>query len=102
MTIKELQDQVRELREAQGWHDTSLERRVMSLVTELGEVVDETLKLVDSEKQQTEADLEEIRESLGMEIYDVIWNLCDLANLAGIDLEDAFSKKVALNRFRQW
>ena len=102
MTIKELQEHVKELREAQGWHDTSLERRTMFLVTELGEVMQETLKLVEVYSKHKEADLEHIRDNLGMEIYDVMWNLCDLANLAGIDLEAAFAKKVALNRNRRW
>lgn len=74
----------------------------MFLVTELGEVMQETLKLIEGHGKHTEADLEHIRDNLGMEIYDAMWNLCDLANIAGIDLEAAFAKKVALNRNRQW
>jgi NTP pyrophosphatase (non-canonical NTP hydrolase) len=102
MTIKELQDHVKELRESQGWHDTSLEHRTLFLVTELGEVVQETLKLVELQAKHREADLKDIRDHLGMEIFDVMWNLVDLANLAGIDLEAAFTKKIDLNRNRQW
>jgi NTP pyrophosphatase (non-canonical NTP hydrolase) len=37
-----------------------------------------------------------------MEIYDVVWNLFDLADLAGVDLEEAFARKVDLNRSREW
>jgi NTP pyrophosphatase (non-canonical NTP hydrolase) len=37
-----------------------------------------------------------------MEIYDVIWNLLDLAELAGVDLEEAFRKKAGLNEGREW
>ena len=37
-----------------------------------------------------------------MEIYDVFWNLCDLANLVGINLEEAFAQKVEVNRHRTW
>ncbi len=102
MTLKELQEHVRELRAAQGWHDTSLEHRAMFLVTELGEVVQETLNLIQAYGQQGDSDAERIKDNLGMEIYDVVWNLCDLANIAGIDLEAAFAKKVAINRNRHW
>jgi NTP pyrophosphatase (non-canonical NTP hydrolase) len=48
------------------------------------------------------AELETERENLGMEIYDVIWNLLDLAELAGVDLEEAFRKKAGLNEGREW
>ena len=42
------------------------------------------------------------REDLGMEIYDVFWNLYDLAEISGVDLEDAFAEKAKLNRERSW
>jgi NTP pyrophosphatase (non-canonical NTP hydrolase) len=41
-------------------------------------------------------------ESLGMEIYDVNWNLLDLAEMAGVDLEETFRKKASLNQGREW
>lgn len=102
MHIQDLQAQAKELREAQGWTDSSLERRSMFLVTEVGEVVQETLRLTEALGKQPEADLQRIRDNLGMEIYDVVWNLCDLANLAGIDLDAAFAMKAAINRSREW
>lgn len=38
-----------------------------------------------------------------MEIYDVIWNLLDLAEMAGVrDLEETFYKKASLNEYREW
>jgi len=37
-----------------------------------------------------------------MEIYDVIWKLLDLAEMAGVDLEAAFAKRAALNEDREW
>ena len=42
------------------------------------------------------------RERLGEEIYDVAWNLLDLADLAGVNLEGAFEKKVRQNEGREW
>ena len=102
MTLKEMQEHVRELREAQGWRDESPERRAMFLVTELGEVARETLKLSGAYGQLADTDHRQARENLGMEMYDIMWNLCDLANLLGIDLEAASARKAAINRLRKW
>ena len=107
MDIRQIQSQARELRALKGWNDTTLDRRVVFLVSEVGEVAKELLQL---ERLQHAAaaydgrtsDQEAVKERLGMEIYDVIWNLCDLANLAEIDLEAAFLKKNELNREREW
>ncbi len=41
-------------------------------------------------------------ENLGMEIYDAIWNLCDLTDLAGIDLERASATKAEPDVSREW
>lgn len=37
-----------------------------------------------------------------MEIHDVFWNLCDLAEISGVDLEGAFAEKAKRNRQRSW
>ncbi len=99
MTIEDLQRHVTELNDAQGWHGTTPEERAMWLVTEVGELVREVLRLA---KATDEAELAEVRHNLGMEMYDVVWNLCDLANIVGVDLEEAFAEKVAINRGREW
>ena len=99
MTIEELQRHVRELNDAQGWHDTTPEERAMWLVTEAGELVREVLRLAEA---TGEAEIAGVRHKLGMEMYDVVWNLCDLANIVGVDLEEAFAEKVAINRGREW
>jgi NTP pyrophosphatase (non-canonical NTP hydrolase) len=66
----------------------------------VGEVAREVLEI--SRGKLSAAELETVRENLGMEIYDVIWNLLDLAELAGVDLEEAFRKKAGLNEGREW
>ena len=96
MQIAEIQVQARELRLAQGWTSTDPAERLAYLMTEVGEVAREVLDM-----RQDGSDAE-ARERLGMEIYDVVWNLCDLANLFDVDLEPAFEKKVAINRARTW
>ena len=40
--------------------------------------------------------------SVQMEMYDVIWNICDLANLLSIDLEASFAAKIEINKTRKW
>ena len=95
--IKELQEHAKEL--AQVLPAMTVERRVMFLMTEVGEVTREVLRLSRSVDQ---ADADAIKADLGMEMYDVIWNLCDLANMVGIDLETSFAAKIAINKTRQW
>ena len=105
MTIEELQQQVRQLKSAKGF-DIGLEQRLAYLVSEVGEVATEVLKLsrdgnTDVGKMNA-AEIETITENLGMEIYDVMWNLVDLADMAGVDLEEAFARKAGLNEGREW
>ncbi len=47
-------------------------------------------------------DLGAARTALGHEIFDLIWNLCALANATGIDVEDAARAKMRLNANRTW
>ncbi|HDR3403502.1 TPA: pyrophosphatase, partial [Bacillus anthracis] len=39
---------------------------------------------------------------IGLEMFDVIWNVCDLANKLEIDLEKAFEEKMRINKKREW
>ena len=75
-------------------------------MSEVGEVATEVLKLSrDGNKdfgKMSAAELQSVRENLGMEIYDVMWNLCDLAETAGVNLEEAFANKARLNQVREW
>ena len=97
MTIKALQEQAKEL--AANFDGVTPERRVMFLLTEVGEVAEEVLNLTGAYGQP---DCDTVKRNLGLEMYDVIWNLCDLANMLGIDLEDAAQRKIAINRQREW
>ncbi|MEB4783501.1 MazG-like family protein [Paenibacillus jamilae] len=99
MELAELQQSVRFFSKERGFDKSSLEQRALFLVTEVGEVVREVLKF--SYHSESEK-LEEIKEDLGLEMYDIIWNLCDLANKVGIDLEVAAHKKIEINRNRIW
>lgn len=100
MDIKSFQQQVNAL--SQYLDTKSPERRMMYLVSELGEVVDEVMELTSVDKDTPQETIDEIKERLGLEIYDLIWNAVDLANMFEIDLEKAFQKKIAINEKRRW
>ncbi len=103
--MEELRRQVRDLKSDKGF-DGTLEQRLAYLASEVGEVAREVLKLSrDGNADVGTMSAEEVRsvkESLGMEVYDVVWNLLDLADLAGVDLEAAFEKKATMNEGREW
>ena len=96
-TIKELQEHAKEL--AQALPESTVEQRMLFLLTEVGEVAREVLRLSRSADQ---ASADTIKADLGMEMYDLIWNICDLANMLSIDLEASFAAKIAINKTRKW
>jgi NTP pyrophosphatase (non-canonical NTP hydrolase) len=105
LTVGDLRRQVRELKADKGF-DITLEQRLAYLTSEVGEVAREVLRLSRDGKADVGVmgaeEVASVRENLGMEIYDVLWNLLDLADLAGVDLEDAFEKKAERNEGREW
>lgn len=64
----------------------------MYLMAELGELTEAVLRRND----------DNIKREIGLEMFDVIWNICDLANKLEIDLEEAFQEKMEINRDRVW
>ena len=105
LTVGDLRRQVPKLKADKGF-DVTLEQRLAYLTSEVGEVAAGVLRLsrdgnADVGTMETE-EARTVRENLGGEIYDVVWNLLDLADLAGVDLEDAFEKKARRNEGREW
>ena len=98
MDIKQFQQDVKALSQQLG--TTTPERRIMYLVSELGEVVDEVIDFINSDATSDMQD--EIKTRIGLEIYDLIWNAVDLANQLDIDLAEAFEAKSAFNAKRKW
>lgn len=99
MNISELQQDVAGFSKERGFDQSSMESRMVYLVSEVGEVAKEVLHLMHNpEPDQREV----IKDRLGMEMYDVVWNLLELANKLDIDLESAFKKKININRDRVW
>lgn len=99
MTIKELQTDAAALMKEKKFTQT-VECRLLFLISELGELADEIIKLrVYKTNDKTEA---EVKGAVGLEIYDLFWNLAELANQLGIDLEEVFAKKARMNKDREW
>jgi NTP pyrophosphatase (non-canonical NTP hydrolase) len=67
------------------------------LLGEAMELADEVLQL----PTDGAGDQESLRR-VGHEMYDVLWNLCDLARLTGIDLAQAAAEKRLINEHRKW
>lgn len=99
MHLAELQKDVEHFSKAKGFDKSSIEQRALFLVTEVGEVMKEVLKI--SYHPQAE-NISEVKKDLGLELYDVIWNICDLANKLDIDLEKAAEMKMEINKTRTW
>ncbi|HHY1427227.1 TPA: MazG nucleotide pyrophosphohydrolase domain-containing protein [Bacillus cereus] len=93
MNIVEFQRYVLHFSKEKGFQDTTIEERAMYTMAELGELAEGILKrdkIQDSERE------------IGLEMFDVIWNVCDLANKLEIDLEKAFEEKMRINKKREW
>lgn len=95
MKLSELQQHVAEFSRSRGFDRNSVERRMLYLTSEVGEVSEEVLKILEKNGDAS-------KENLGMEIYDVIWNLLELANQLDIDVEASARKKIAFNKDRVW
>ncbi|WP_151734358.1 MazG nucleotide pyrophosphohydrolase domain-containing protein [Paenibacillus tengchongensis] len=94
MNAAEFQAYVQEFSRIKGFEST-IEQRMLYLMSEVGELAKEVLAVSyapDAEK----------RENLGHEMFDVVWNIFDLANKLGIPLEEAFRQKMAINDSRTW
>ena len=100
MTFDEFAEHVQRL--SARFNDNTLERRVMFLMTEVGEVAQEALDIAFEQERNPDADLTDLKERLGLELHDVVWNVFDLAAMLDIDLEAAFHKKIELNEQRRW
>ncbi|WP_410983156.1 MazG nucleotide pyrophosphohydrolase domain-containing protein [Bacillus cereus] len=93
MKLSEFQQSVSNFSKEKGFADTTIEKRTMYLMAELGELTEAIIKRNDNKDAKRE---------IGLEMFDVIWNVCDLANKLEIDLEEAFREKMEINRDREW
>lgn len=93
-TLHNIQAEALRLRAQNDWPELTPELRFVYLVEEVGEVA--------RALQARPGEPDRVSDAIGEELYDVIWNVCDLANILGVDLETAASRKAAMNRNRTW
>lgn len=97
MDLKELTGRMHDFVQSKGWYDPDSKRPqtpvnlAKSLVIEAGEVL-ELFQWGDAADP----------EALGDELADVFLYLLQLADLSGVDLEQATLAKLARNRDRNW
>jgi NTP pyrophosphatase (non-canonical NTP hydrolase)/predicted enzyme related to lactoylglutathione lyase len=94
--LRQVLADVQQLKAAHGWR-SGPQRRMAYLLGEVIELAEEVLQL-GTASSGAEGD----RQRIGREIYDVLWNACDLAQLAGIDLPAAAADKRQFNASRVW
>jgi len=97
MHISEIQKQARELAQKHGWQGRHVDQRFRYLISEVGELSRELLRYASPDATKKDVD-----RAVGYEIYDIVWNLCELANQLDIDLEKYFQEKIDINSERSW
>ncbi|HDR3489426.1 TPA: MazG-like family protein [Bacillus wiedmannii] len=85
MNIVEFQRYVSNFSKEKGFQDTTIEERTMYTMAELGELAEVILK---------RDKIQDSKREIGLEMFDVIWNVCDLAK--------AFEEKMRINKKREW
>ncbi|MFD3260190.1 MazG nucleotide pyrophosphohydrolase domain-containing protein [Paenibacillus lentus] len=99
MNIESMQKYAKQFSEEKGFGVNTIQTRTLYLMTEVGELAKEILSI---SFHPTEEKVRMAKENIGLEMYDVIFNILDLANQLEIELEEAFQKKMELNKHRTW
>jgi NTP pyrophosphatase (non-canonical NTP hydrolase) len=94
--LRQVMSDVEDLVARHGWRTTP-RRRMAYLLGETVELAEEVLQLPASGPGD-----DALLHKIGSEIYDVLWNACDLARLTGIDLARAAAGKRRVNQNRTW
>lgn len=85
MSMKKIQEKVKEFCEKNNM-EHEIEYRVLDLVSEIGEVAKEILKMTDYGKKSME-----FREEIKLELGDAFYSLITIANYFNINLEEALN-----------
>lgn len=94
-----MQKYVKQFSEEKGFDVNTIQTRTLYLMTEVGELAKEILSI---SFNPTEEKVLQVKENIGLEMYDVIYNVLDLANQMEIELEEACRKKMEINKRRIW
>lgn len=97
MELKDLTAKMHAFVESKGWYEPA-SRRPQTQANLAKSLVIEASEVLELFQWQDEAN----QEALGSELADVLLYLMQLADLAGIDLEQATLAKLERNRNRTW
>lgn len=97
-TLKDFQEYILEKKKERGFNLTDKFYECCLLAEECGELISAVRK---NNKQGSVANNSKIGD-VSEELADVFMYVCSLANMHGIDLEEAVRKKEALNSQRFW
>ena len=96
LLLQQIMSDVEELTARHNW-ETAPRSRMAFLLGEALELAEEVLQLPASGPCDPL-----LLQRIGGEIYDVLWNACDLARLTGIDVVQAAADKRDVNAGRVW
>jgi len=98
LTLRELQDYIHDVTKLRGFEKETIEDAMLLLVEEVGELakaIRNFLGLRSSRKR-------DLYKNVGEELADCMIYLIDIANLANVDLENAFREKERHSSRRKW
>lgn len=110
-SLSDIQARAVSLQRSHNWPDKVPEIRLAYLISEVGELARDLISLTsletncqreDSQAITTADEIETLKCHFADEIYDVIWNACDLARITGVDLEAAIARVDQRNQSRSW
>lgn len=99
MKLKDLQEYAHCLSTQQGWGKETIQTRLHYLKSEILEATEE-ISSIESAKTKEEQSIH--TENLGLELFDILWNVSEIANRYGIDLTVSAEKKMQINSQRSF
>lgn len=97
-TLKDFQDYVLKMKKERGFNTSDKFYECCLLAEECGELISAIRKNTKGGKVGSGSTVGNISE----ELADVLIYVCSLANIHGIDLEEAFRAKEEINKTRSW
>lgn len=100
-SIQDFQNYLAEIRKERNWEENNPLEIFLLMSEEVGELAKAIRNKIKLYPQKEKTD-KEIQEELAFEMSDIFSYLLDLASSFGIDLEQAFREKEAINAQRTW
>jgi len=100
--MKEYQRYIHELETMHGWLKVDLVHNCFLMGEEVGELFKAVRRYNKLFDEGSSTPPEQARAAVAEELVDVFNYLVAIANRTGVDLEEAFRKKNALNQERKW